>query len=120
VGLPQSHRLKHRQDFQAVYGKGKRYHGSHLILITLENSPQDTPLASRFGLSISKKVSKKAVVRNRLKRQIRAVIRQLLPEIASGWRVIIVIRPSPTECNYERFLRELKQLLVKANIIHGH
>ncbi|MFM7277073.1 MAG: ribonuclease P protein component, partial [Microcystis aeruginosa] len=30
MGLPQIHRLKHRQDFQAVYGTGKRYHGSHL------------------------------------------------------------------------------------------
>lgn len=50
----------------------------------------------------------------------RAVIRQLLPEIAAGWRGIIIIRPEAIECNYEHFLRELKQLLVKANIIHGH
>jgi len=120
VGLPQVHRLKHRQDFQAVYGTGKRYHGSHLTLISLEDSGPDKPLPSRFGISISKKVSKKAVVRNRLKRQIKAVIRQLLPEIASGWRGIIIIRPEAIECNYEHFLRELKQLLVKANIIHGH
>lgn len=120
MGLPQVHRLKHRQDFQAVYGKGRRYHGSHLTLISLEDSGPDKPLPSRFGISISKKVSKKAVVRNRLKRQIRAVIRQLLPEIATGWRGIIIIRPGAIECNYEHFLRELKQLLVKANIIHGH
>jgi ribonuclease P protein component len=105
VGLPQVHRLKHRQDFQAVYGTGKRYHGSHLTLISLEDSGPDKALPSRFGISISKKVSKKSVVRYRLKRQIRSVI---------------IIRPGAIECNYEHFLRELKQLLVKANIIHGH
>jgi ribonuclease P protein component len=66
------------------------------------------------------KVSKKAVIRNRLKRQIRAVIRELLAEIQPGWRVIVVVRPNAVGCNYEHFLRELKQLLVKANIIHGH
>jgi ribonuclease P protein component len=50
VGLPQVHRLKHRQDFQAVYGKGRRYHGSHLTLISLEDPSQDKPLPSRVGI----------------------------------------------------------------------
>jgi ribonuclease P protein component len=118
VGLSRVHRLRQRRDFQAVYEGGKRYHGSDLTVIARPDS--SLPLPSRFGLSISVKVSKKAVIRNRLKRQIRAVIRELLAEIQPGWRVIVVVRPNAVGCNYEHFLRELKQLLVKANIIHGH
>jgi ribonuclease P protein component len=128
VGLSRVHRLRHRRDFQAVYEGGKRYHGSDLTVIArLDPSLGTTaplatadPLPSRFGLSVSLKVSKKAVLRNRLKRQIRAVIGELLPEIQPGWRAIVVVRPNAAGCNYEHFLRELKQLLVKANIIHGH
>ncbi|MEG3438067.1 ribonuclease P protein component [Pannus brasiliensis CCIBt3594] len=120
MGLPRVHRLRHRRDFQAVYEGGKRYHGSDLTVIARQDPPIDPPLPSRFGLSVSVKVSKKAVVRNRLKRQLRAVIRELLPEITAGWRAIVVVRPSAVGCNSEHFLRELEQLLVKANIIHGH
>jgi ribonuclease P protein component len=76
--------------------------------------------ATRFGISISQKVSKKAVIRNRIKRQIRSAIRELLPHLSPGWKVVIVVRPSAVECKYEHFLRELKQLLVKAKIVNGH
>ncbi|WP_013322865.1 ribonuclease P protein component [Gloeothece verrucosa] len=123
MGLPQEHRLKRRQDFQKVYKQGGRYSSPHLIIRTLfeaylENSIGSQP--SCFGISVSQKVSKKAVGRNRLKRLIRKAIRQLLPEIAPGWKVVIVVRAGSLECKYEHFLRELKQLLIKAEIIHGH
>jgi ribonuclease P protein component len=77
-------------------------------------------VATRLGISISQKVSKKAVVRNRLKRQIRAAFWELLPRMAPGWKVVVVVRPEATECKYEHFLRELEQLFKKAEIINGY
>jgi ribonuclease P protein component len=76
----------------------------------------------RIGISISTKVSKKAVVRNRLKRQIAAVLFELLPKIAPEWRLVVVVKPTTAqqECGSKQFLQELKQLLVKAEVIHGH
>ena len=71
---------------------------------------------SKFGISISKKVSKRAVVRNRIKRQIKAVIHRHLPAIESGWQVVIVVRPSAVECEFADFLRELEYLLKKLKI----
>jgi ribonuclease P protein component len=119
VGLPQANRLKHRRDFEAVYKRGKRYGDSHLTLISL-TSEEAQLSESKFGISISLKVSKRAVIRNRLKRQIRAALRSLLGEITPGWRVIIIVKPKAIECKYEHFLRELKELLIKARIINGH
>ena len=78
------------------------------------------PIPTRIGISIGKKVSKKAVIRNRIKRQIRAALRKLLPYISPGWQIVVVVKPEATECQYEHFLRELKQLLVKAEVINGH
>ena len=131
--LPQPHRLKQRRDFQAVYHKGIRRTGRYLILRGLSkrsNSPKDATqeklqidqgkLPTRIGISISQKVSKKAVVRNRIKRQIRAILRQLLPRLAPGWQLVVVVRPGAEQCEYAHFLRELEQLLVEAEVLNGY
>ncbi|MEL7512176.1 MAG: ribonuclease P protein component, partial [Cyanobacteria bacterium J06554_3] len=47
----------------------------------------------RFGISISRKVHKRAVVRNRIKRQIKAIIRERYMAIAPEWQIVIVVRP---------------------------
>jgi ribonuclease P protein component len=134
VALPQPNRLRHWRDFQVVYQKGIRRSGRYLTLRCLRqrtsagNTPtegtlrsrEESKLPTRIGISISQKVSKKAVVRNRIKRQIRAIIRQLLPRISPGWQVVVGVRPGAQECEYGQFLRELEQLLAEAEVLNGH
>ncbi|BAZ43055.1 protein subunit of ribonuclease P [Chondrocystis sp. NIES-4102] len=120
MGLPLAYRLRNRHDYRTVYEQGLRRYSPHLTLIAL--APSD-PLAmsnTMFGISIGKKVSKKAVIRNRLKRQIKGVIRTYLLSINPGWKVIIIVKPQAIECKYEHFLRELEELLKQAKIINGH
>lgn len=122
MGLPSQHRLKRRWDFQSVYQQGIRRSSRHLIIRALpvaENSANQ-PIETKIGISISRKVSKKAVVRNRIKRQIRSAFRYLLPKISSPWLIVVIVKPEAQECNYEHFLRELEQLLIRAEIIHGN
>ena len=122
MGLPPENRLKRRQDFQAVYQQGLRYSSPHLILRVLPvpgDSETEGLKSPKIGISVSQKVSKQAVTRNRIKRQIRAAIGSLLPSLSSGWWAIVAVRPLATECKYEHFLRELKQLLIQAEI-YGH
>ncbi|MBJ7899756.1 MAG: ribonuclease P protein component [Cyanobacteria bacterium RI_101] len=118
MGLPAPLRLKRRQDFQRVYQQGKRYRGACLLLRVLK----EPGLAqSRFGISVSRKVSKRAVDRNRLKRRARGVILRLLPRLGGGFQVIIVVLPQAALYNSEHFLRELEQLFTQAGIIpYGH
>jgi ribonuclease P protein component len=73
-----------------------------------------------IGISIGLKVSKKAVIRNRIKRQIRAAMQELLPHLPWGWQIVIVVKPSATECGYGQFLQELKQLLISAEVFNGY
>ena len=121
MGLPKAHRLRNRKDYRAVYEGGIRRYSPHLTLIALhiQQSAVSTP-ATMFGISISKKVSKKAVIRNRIKRQIKGIVRSNLEAIAPGWKVVIVIKPKAIECKYEHFLRELEELFKKAKIINGY
>jgi ribonuclease P protein component len=118
--LPKHHRLRHRRDFSTVYQNGVRRNSFALGLRAYSCRQSGTdPLPSRIGVSISQKVSKRAVVRNRIKRQLRAIVRQLLPHFEPGWDVIIVVYPNALQCDYAEFLQQLKQLLTQAEIIHG-
>jgi ribonuclease P protein component len=123
VSLPQPYRLRRRQDFQQVYQQGQRRQSANLTLVSLRRNPLSSSqdiAPSRFGIAIGQKVSKKAVVRNRLKRRIKACVRNLIPQLKPGWDVAIIVKISARECEYEDFLRELKQLLTGAEIINGH
>ncbi len=127
MGLPSQHRLKKRSDFRTVYRKGISRSSRHFILraFAIEKDDNDStrnqdPQISKIGISISRKVSKKAVERNLIKRRIRAVFRYLLPKINSSWLIVIIVKPEAKECKYEHFLRELEKLLIKAKIIHGY
>ena len=122
MGLPSQNRLKRRSDFQTVYSKGIRCYGRYLTIRAFKISSDLTTESTlpKIGISISRKVSKKAVVRNRLKRQIKGVFRSLLSQISSPWLIVVIVKPEAIECKYEHFLRELEKLLIKAEIIHGH
>jgi ribonuclease P protein component len=134
VALPKAHRLRKREDFNAVYQLGSRRSTAHLTLRALHRPYPSTdakPFSlgepteksyppTCFGISISQKVSKRAVVRNRIKRRIRAALHQLLPRVMPGWKVVVVVRPQAIQCDYESFLQELEQLLISAEVIHGH
>jgi ribonuclease P protein component len=119
--LPKPYRLRHRRDFGLVYQKGIRCNANALGLRAYQRlSAIDGSTCPRIGFSISQKVSKRAVVRNRLKRQLRAALRQWLPELERNWDLVIVVYPNALKCDYEEFLRQLKQLLIQAEILHGH
>ncbi|MEA5512750.1 ribonuclease P protein component [Nodularia sp. UHCC 0506] len=133
MALPKANRLKSRKDFQAVFREGIRRHSSHFILRalrpkgakkpSLDTATSEKTLSStQFGVSISTKVSKKAVIRNRIKRQITAALHHLLPKLSPGWRVVIVVKPTAAEsqCVSQEFLQELEQLLVKAEVSNGY
>jgi ribonuclease P protein component len=135
--LPKVNRLKRRQDFTAVYKYGTRRSDGTLTSIAkrhtqegTKDSPPSSPKSSnrsnqggqptRIGISISQKVSKKAVVRNRIKRQIRAAWRSLLPRISEGWDIVVVVKPPATQCNYRQFLQKLEQLLAQVEGLNGN
>lgn len=125
MALPKANRLKNRREFQTLFREGNRLKSSHLTLRALRLQIPSTETdagAIRIGISISTKVSKRAVIRNRIKRQIRAAFRSLLPQITPGWNLVVVVQPQAvtSKCDYQQFLQELEQLLAKAEVINGH
>lgn len=122
--LPKHHRLRRSREFSQVYRQGRKAVSAHLLVRVWSPPPtasaQATAHASRIGIVVSLKVHKRAVVRNRLKRRVRAALRTLLPRLHSSQWIVISLKPEAAECEYGEFLRELEQLFTKLEVLHGH
>ncbi len=62
---------------------------------------------NRFGILISVKVSKKAVVRNKIKRQIREIIKEQMSKMRQGYDCAVICLPGIAEKDYEDIKKSL-------------
>lgn len=120
MALPKKHRLAHRRHFSKVYRFGKQRANRHFAVKVLMHSSAFSDDSPRFGITVSQKVSKRSVIRNRLRRQVRAAIQVLLCRITKPCWVVIVLRPPAIECDYWQFLRELEELFSELEVLNGH
>lgn len=126
MALPKEYRLRSNRSFSRVYRQGRRASGRYLAVKALKNPAPDEGSFSKlssgicFGVSISRKVHKRAVVRNRIKRQLHTALRSLLPRFEGAWWIVINVRTTAVACEYYEFLRELENLLVELEVLHGY
>lgn len=118
--LATQHRLRKHHDFVTVYRQGSRQSTKFLALRAYRSTTNKAQSPIRIGFSISQKVSKRAVIRNRIKRRLRAACCQLLPELQSGWDIVIVARAEAVQCDYLQFLQQLRKLFADAEILNGY
>lgn len=90
--LPGPHRLTRRRDFAAVYRSGRRL-GSRTLTLRVTRRREAGP--TRFGFVVGTKVSKAATVRNRIKRQLRHLVRARLPNIPPSLDAVLSYHGGP-------------------------
>lgn len=105
--LARQFRLSKEKDFKKIFKFGKFVRAGVFSLKILANNLEN----NRYGIVISSKVSKKAVERNKLKRQFRAAIRELDGQIVRGFDLIIMVFPSALGKEYRFIKSELKESL---------
>ena len=107
------YRLRKKTDFSRIYQKKRSYSSSFLWLKFSLNDLSH----SRVGVVVSRKVSKKAVERNQIKRRLRALVGDFLPLINSHYDLIITARPSILKKSYQEIAQDLKKLLQRAQLL---
>lgn len=109
--LNRFNRLSKNKDFDKVFQKGRSSYkevlGAKLIPNNLDYN--------RFGVLVGLKVSKKATVRNKIKRQIKTAIRLNEPFLKKGYDCVIVVFPLILAKNYQEIRDDLKASFMKLN-----
>ena len=84
--MPKINRLTKEKDFEEIFKKGQSVKIDFLIFKILKNQLKE----SRFGFVVSKKVSNKATIRNKVKRRLRSIVSKELNNIKHHKDVVII------------------------------
>lgn len=125
--LPQEFRLKRKRDFEIILEQGKFVGGALATLKYWKVNPDQYPKRGydstdlKIGFVVGLKVSKKAVVRNRLKRQMRESIRLLVKEnkIPTGYMFIFFAKKEMIDVLSVDVTKDLHGLLRRARLLSG-
>lgn len=110
--LPKINRIKKKKDFEVIFKKGHSFRENFLILRALPNNLK----INRFSSVVSLKVSPKAVVRNRIKRKISAVVKTktIKPEeIKKGFDFVFIVLPGFEKKDFSEIKATIENLLKK-------
>lgn len=111
--LPPAHRLRKESDIKRLFAKGKGVFDELCSIKFLKTSLQDT----RIAVVVGTKVSKKAVVRNRLKRQVRAIIAQELCRLVPGFDVAMLVRKESVGVDFPDLKAHVVRVLQRAKLL---
>ncbi len=100
---PRSARLLTGAEFKAVFDQ-RRVIANELFRIHYADSDQP-----RLGMAVSRRVSPRAVVRNRIRRQIRESFRLKRPSLAR-MNYVILAKPPAARCEPAQLRQALNQL----------
>jgi len=106
-------RITSASDWKRLHIKGRLVRSPIIVLKVVRTKRQYT----RFGFSISTKVSKHAIIRNRIKRQLRAIINELLDSIIEGYDIGVLVRPAIVGKQYKNIAKTLTSLLQQAKVV---
>ena len=111
--LKQENRLTKKADFNELYKKGHIFFTANLKIIYLKQKNE----LSRVGIVTSLKVNKRAVVRNRIKRKIRALIEKRIDQFSGSYDIIFYIKPKIREEDIEKLPEGIIFFLNKRKIV---
>lgn len=110
--LKRIYRLSKQKDFKDIFKNGAFFSGPKLSLRIRKNNLS----FSRFAVVAGLKISKKAVERNRLRRQIWEILRTNINGIKKGFDIVIITKISLLNQKYRQIESEISEIFKKAGI----
>lgn len=123
--IPDHNRLKRMKDFEILFKEGKFVSGNIIGAKIWKIDPTKYPKRGyvetdlKIGFVASVKHEKKAVGRNRVKRQMREVVRLLVKDgrIKSGYFIAFLSTPKLIGAEYEAIAEDIESILKKARVL---
>ena len=113
--ISRSHRFHGRGSLKLVYGRGQTVRTSWLVLRYLKNERRED---YRTAVVVSRKVSKSAVVRNRIRRRIYELIRLAEPDFTGAYDLVLTVHNElPAKLPAAELNKMVSEVLAKAGII---
>jgi len=113
--LPKNRRIE-RKEFNQIITQGKRYNSQSFTLYLSKIEPREASFPSKFSFSVSKKVAKLAVNRNKLRRRGYSIIGRKLEVIKPGFFMFFLYKKG-FEKDYSLLEKEVMGLLSSALVI---
>jgi len=112
--LAPSNRLRKASDISRVYKRGS-YGGSSGVLSSkaLSSGRQQT----RLVVVVGKKVSKKAVIRNRIRRQIVGDVHRRWATLKPGYDIVVSVHQDVSELSADMLAQNITRALTQAGVI---
>lgn len=111
--LPPAFRLRKKKDIDRVFANRKSCKSGPLVCKTALNDLD----AARFCFVVSKRISNKAVVRNRLKRHLRDAVASLLPVIAKNYDCVLIACPGLETRKFDELCVLVKKVFLLAGLV---
>jgi len=115
VALNRALRLRKGSDFQRVRQQGRSITSRLLILAWIANEVG----RPRIGFVVTKRISKLAVERNYIKRLLSEAMRHALPDLLSGWDIVLSARNQVTTADLHTLEKDLVNLLNRARLLEA-
>ncbi|MEI7741308.1 MAG: ribonuclease P protein component [bacterium] len=113
--LTEKNRLRHKKDFESIFGHGLKAYGNGLGLRFGKRYKPEAPV--RIGFMVGTKVSKEAVVRNKLKRRMREVAREIVMQLPPGLDLVFIAFPEARDYKIEQVREQMVGVLKKAKLL---
>lgn len=109
--LAKAHRITRGADYRAIVRRGRRVALDHTVTYVRSGS-SESPV--RFGFIVGKAVGN-AVRRNRLRRQMKAVCLQLLPQLREGTDIVVRALPASADVTWATLQEEITRAVTRGS-----
>jgi ribonuclease P protein component len=106
--------IRRQADFDRIFASGRRYRSPLLTAVVLRQDP-DQP-ATRTAFVVSRKVARRAVRRNRVRRRLREAWRLLRPA-RGGYDIVVIVQTPAVTAGFWDLHVALRGLLRAAGVV---
>jgi ribonuclease P protein component len=115
--LPKLNRIKKKKDFEIIFkgarGASQSFKNYLFVVKALKNNLN----INRFGFVVSTKISKKATIRNKVRRRLVEAIQPEIEKIKNGTDLVLIALPGIEKKKYFEIKEAVNSMLAKAKLI---